>query len=192
MKKIIKILIIVIPIIIIIATITIISIMSLKKEAIKIDEALIQLTCNSVTYYNDNKKEFLNKQLKKGQLADCSVSVSSPKKKELTFNDISFDYTIDGNYITEKEPSTVAGDGTLLINSKRIHINYMKDHTVNKNAKYETIFETLYTFKIRIPDSDNSNDKLTFNLSNVKIESHKKIYTAKDYSISYDIIKDSP
>ena len=182
MKKIIKILLIVIPIIIVAV---VFSIMSMKKKTSNIDEELLKITCKSGTYYDLTLKERRLLPIKKDSVLDCKLSVHSPLKKSLTYDYIAFDYLIEGDYEYVEKPQMTGN--LLLYNDKDVQIIFTKENTINKEVKQEIIYANLYSFKIRI--KDDTKDKLTFKLSNIRIENKKNEYILPDYTISYDIEK---
>lgn len=177
-------------IIIIIAVLFLISlsvycILTSKKKITNIEEDLIFIKCTSGKYYESSIKDALDRPIKNDQDVKCNVYLNSPKNDKITYNSIYFDYTIEGNYEIKEKP--ISNEELIIYNDKNISIIYPKEHTINKNKKYETIYTKLYSVKLHILDSD----KLTFKLSNIKIENNKNIYLLKDYEISYDIQKDS-
>ncbi len=186
MKRIVKILLIIIPILIIIIAFLI---ASTKKKTSNIDEDLLKIDCNAGTHYDENIKDKQRNFITKDSVLKCTLSIHSPKKNKFTYDYISFDYTIEGDYEYVKKPQMPSGSDLLLYNDKNIQIIFDKEHTINKKAEYDTIYANLYSFKIRISSQDNIADKLTFKLSNIKIENKKNIYLLKDYIVSYDIKK---
>ena len=178
MKKIVKILLITV---LIISDIIIFSIKSLKKNTSNIDEDLLKIECNSGTYYDEKLKERRANPIQKDSILECTLSVHSPQKRKLTYNYISFDYVIEGDYEYVEKPKMTSD--LLLYNDKDVEIIFTKEHTINKKEKYDTIYSKLYSFKIHISTSD----KLIFKLSKIKIENNKNTYLLKDYTVSYDI-----
>ena len=186
MKKIVKILLIIIPILIIIIFFLI---ASTKKKTSSIDEDLLNITCNPGTHYEKSIKDKERNSITKDSTLKCTLSIHSPKKTKLTYNYLSFNYTIEGDYEYVEKPQMPSGSDLLLYNDKNAQIIFDKEHTINKKGEHDTIYANLYSFKIRILSQDDTKDKLTFKLSNIKIENKKNIYLLKDYIVSYDIKK---
>lgn len=186
MKKIVKILLIAIPILIIII---VFFVASTKKKTSNIDEDLLKIDCNAGTHYDEKLKDKQRNSITKDSVLKCTLSIHSPKKTKLTYDYISFDYIIEGDYEYVHKPKMTSSSDLLLYNDKNTQIIFAKEHTINKKEKYDTIYANLYSFKIHIPNKDNILDKLTFKLSNIKIENKKNIYILNDYTVSYDIKK---
>ena len=186
MKKIFKILLIAIPIIII--AIVAILITSHKKTT-TIDESLLKVDCTSGSYYEKDIKDMLPRPLKKDSILSCIVSIHSPLKEKFTYDDITFNYEIIGDYEYAEKPAI--SNELLLFNEKRVHLLYAKERTLNKKQEHDTIYANLYKFKLRILDKEDISDKITFKLTNIQVENNRHIYKIKDYEVSYDIEKDS-
>ena len=184
MKKIVKIILITIPIL---AIIIVLLITSMKKKTSSLTEDLLKIACNSGTHYDETIKDKRDNPIKKDSILECTLSIHSPKKTKLTYNRISFDYIIEGDYEYDEKPKMTSD--LLIYNDKDVSIILSKEHTINKKEEYDTIYAKLYSFKLHIPNNDNISDKITFKLSNIKIENNKNIYLLKDYTISYDIKK---
>ena len=184
MKKIVKILLIVISILIIIIVFLV---ESIKKKTSSIAEDLLKIDCNGGTHYDETLKERRANSITKDSVLKCTLSVHSPQKTKLTYNYISFDYIIEGDYEYVEKP-TMDHD-LLLYNDKDVHIIFTQEHTINKKEEHDTRYANLYSFKLHIPNNDNISDKLIFKLSNIIIENNKNIYSLKDYTVSYDIKK---